>query len=255
MRRCLDIDAAEEWGPIYEPWFAALAPAAVWKHLFDPDAYGSSEGRVRALALAIAPPRRWKYNWLRAQATEFLKANFTDVACYHSCRVVDAENYLTNGVLKADLDLLDREAEMLFGKSPELQKAILAARHNGYRAHNHGGAYVFAARSGALYDGDHYRRHGSEYLGRLAGALGPDPMKVLESRGRPAIIKCMIPVAELSASDARFMAIQPIYHKLTVRDPEAPARIYAVPGGFKHAHGIPANRIAIEYVEVEPPSA
>ena len=248
---CLDIDAEDHWGPVYGPWFADLASAEVWNHLYDPEEYANSESRVRSLCRRIAPPRRWKYHWVRSRAVQFMKANYTHVACYHSCRIVDEKSYLTHGLLPSDVDLLDREAETLFGRSNKLRQSIMGARSDGYRAHNHGGVYVFAARSGALHYGGHYRSYGSEYLGRISGALGEAERSILRNRGRGAIVRCVIPIGELLAKDMRFMSMLPLYHKLTVREPVTPPGLYAVQGGFKHSVGIPAVRISIEYIDDE----
>ena len=250
IRRVLDVDSAEEWGPTYEPFFAALAPPELWPHLFDPEEFGSAEGRIRALARAMAPPRRWKYHWLRNECLAFLKANFTHLALYHACRITDPESYLHRGLLASDIAVLNREAERLFGPSEALNQAISGMRLSGYRAHNHGGVYFFFARSGAIYGGDHYLSHGSEYLGRLAGVLGKRELAILAARGRPTLVRCEVELRDIEARHLRYAGTLPLQHRLTVREWPTPPGLYAIPGGFKYPKPLPAAAFTIEYLDI-----
>lgn len=130
-----------------------------------------------------------------------------------------------------------------------MNQAISGMRFSGYRAHNHGGVYFFFARSGAIYGGDHYLSHGSEYLGRLAGALGDRELAILAARGRPALVRCEVELRDIEAWHLRYAGTLPLQHRLTVREWPTPAGLYAIPGGFKHPKPIPAAAFTIEYLD------
>lgn len=247
-RRVLNVDEPASWENFYKPFFHSLASPEIRTHLYDPERFSSAHARLAALAHLAAPPRKRKDKWLRKRALDCLERNFSHCACYHSCRIRDEDSYRRHGLLPADLDLLDRQAENLFGISEALSRAIKTARREGYRAHNQGGVFLFFARSGAAHIGDHYLRHGSEYLACIAGALGPEQSTMLGTQGRPAIVRCELSLTELG-EHARCAAILPLIETLTVRDELAPPGFYAVPGGFKYEGIIPPDRIEIEFVD------
>ena len=143
-------------------------------------------------------------------------------------------------------DLLSR---LLFGDTAELAAAMRDLDSYGVREYNHGKVFFFFARSGAIHIGDHYRESGSELLRGLASRLGGDALARLSARGRPALLRARMPLDLMDASDVSFAAMLPIRHRLMVRDPEKPPRIYALEGGFPYPRAIPPDWLEIEYTE------
>ncbi len=92
---------------------------------------------------------------------------------------------------------------------------------------------------------------GSEYLRVVADALGDGQRAPVEARGRPALIKCIVPNVELHPEVRRSCTSLPLRWKLTRRDPEAPPNFYVLDWGFMHPHPVPPDRISIEYLAAE----
>ena len=248
--RCLDVDRKEEWKGLYEPWFATLTPAATWAHLYDQEHFVSVDSRVNALARAIAPGYEEPYEELRAKARKFLQENFTHMALYHACRIVDRASYERDGLRLSNIDSLNRDAEAIFGPSELLTDAMRTRWKEGYSSYNHGRIGLFFTRSAALIIGDHYLHEGSEYIRTLANLLESGARPKLGKIGRAALVRCILPLEEVSESDLGFACLLPLQAKLTVRDPEAPPWFYVLQGGTMHERPIPAAWISIEY----PPS-
>jgi hypothetical protein len=238
--RALDVDRVDEWGPVFDPFFADLVSPDVWEMLLKDGRHGSAVGREEELHRMVPD--------LRPRVAAFLRRHYTHLDMFHGCRITDEASYMTHGLLPSDTVHLQRVAREVFGDTPALQAAIRDLDGRGYRAHNHGKVYLFFARSGALYVGDHYLEGGSEYLRAIAAQIGEGARDRLKVRGRPAIIPCRLSLTELDPSDVEYAAMLPLRLRLTVRDPEAPARFYAVEGGTSLLCAIPPDRLTIEYL-------
>lgn len=237
----LDVDRIGQWGPTYAPFFAQLADSHFWTELLSSEEYNGVQSRESALTHRVPN--------LRKRATAFLRDHFTHLDLFHGCRIVDEASYLTYGLLPSDTAALLRIAREVFGDSPELAAAIKDLDGSGYRSHNHGKVYLFFARSGVEHIGAHYLESGSEYLRAIASRLPDGARELLQARGRSAIVRCRLALEQLDTSDLSYAAMLPIRQKLTVRDPEAPPRIYAVQGGFAYPRAIPPECLQIEYTE------
>ena len=252
---CLDIDIRATWEGPYSEMFAQFGAASALKEtLADENLINRPQARLERLARKVLRAGASSEDLLRDRVVEFLRSKFTHVNLYHACRIADRGTYEREGLRLSDVNELDRFARAFFGQTPQLDNAIRDLRRLGYGAWNHGKIGLWFARSGAIFGGDHYLAHGSEYLGRLAGCLGPLELERLAARGRPAVIRCKMPIGDLAQSAIRFASILPLQQILTTKDPDAPPIITAIQGATLHTKPIPPSAITIEFLD-ETPSA
>jgi len=251
----MDIDVPLKWSTIYQRLFDELAPSGFWEGLLSSEDFGSIDSRIDALAIHVYPGTRERsYQKLRMRAREFFIANYTHHACYHACRIYEEAGYLDYGLRRCDIDAQNELAAKFFGHSKQLTDAIMKLRQEGYASHNHNHVGLFFARSGAIVIGEGYIRGGSEYLRRLANALGDDSRRLLMVKGRPALIRCELPLADLGDSGIDYAAMLPITYKLMIRDEIRPPIFSAIEGAFMHSADIPSNQITIEYLDAVMPN-
>lgn len=247
---CLDIDIRATWAGPYSEMLAQLgAVSALEEVLADGKLINRPQARLERLARKVLRAGAASEDLLRDRVVEFLRSKFTHVNLYHACRIADRGTYEREGLRLSDINELDRFARAFFGQTPQLDEAIRDLRRQGYDVWNHGKIGLWFARSGAIFGGDHYLAHGSEYLGRLAGCLGPLELERLAACGRPAVIRCEMPIGELAESDIRFASILPLQEMLTSRDPDAPPIINAIQGATLHANPISPVAITIEFLD------
>ena len=247
--RCINIDLIDTWLPLYESFFADLAPPEVWARLLDPDSYSSADANIENLARFLAPHSRNSVNALNERIEIFFRSNFTHVTFYHACRITNPIDYERDGVRCADISEQNRRAEVLWGKSDALMRAISSVRSQGYSRHNHGRVGLWFSRDGAMRYGNGYTGGGSEYLRVVANHLSPEQKALLFTQGRPALIRCMLPLGEVDDSNIRSYSTLPLRWRLTWRDPEAPPGFYALGWAIMCERPIPADQIAIEYLD------
>lgn len=248
-RRSINIDQLETWLPLYEPLFADLAPAEVWTQLLDPQNYSSADSNIEKLVRYVTLHSREPKVGLHARLETFFRANFTHATFYHGCRITDPGDYERDGVRCADIAEQNRRAEILWGKSDTLSRAIASVRARGYSSHNHGRVGLWFSKEGAVQYGTGYTGGGSEYLRVVANELSEEQKSLLFTQGRPALIRCVLPLDEADDSTIRSYSILPLHWRLTRRDPEAPPGFYALGWAIMHGRPIPADQIAIEYLE------
>jgi len=246
---CFDFDDHETWLKFYEPIFDELAPNSVWQQLIDPEDYSSADYNFTKLAEQIAPQGQSSEDWLRGILLKFFKSHFTHAASYHSCRIVDASTFERDGVCGCDIDDQNRIAESLWGRSEALERAISALRVSGYSGHSIGKVGLWFSRQGAISYGDGSYKGGSEYLRLLANKLGSEFEDTLEKRGRPALVRCVLPVEEIGESIMRRFSCLAFLWKLTYFNPDAPPQIYVDDGDFMHPKSVPPENITIEYLD------
>lgn len=248
--RCLDIDTRASWEGPYRGMLADLgATSALEDVLTAAHLINRPEERFSTLAFSALHEAQNANERFRDLLTDFLRRQYTHINLYHSCRIVDRNTYDERGLLPSDVASLDRLAHVLFGDFPKLDEAISELKKTGYASHNQGGIGLWFARSGAIHFGDHYTAYGSEYLKGIAGRLGAEALARLENRGRPAVIRCTLAVANLADSDVRFAAFLPVEELVTSHDPEAPACMRAIGGATMHKSAIPPSAIAIEFLD------
>lgn len=246
--RSIEIDDLRSWEPVYAPFFATLAPSEMWTGWLNPEDYSSADANMEKLAKFMMPSAPKPLARLRDQLDDFYKRNFTHTVFYHACRVADGADYKQHGVRLCDIAELNRQAMALWGNTEKVRLATLspAARQHARSCAAQVGLWY--SRAGAVHYGDGYTTGGSEYLRVVADALGEGQRAPLEARGRPALIKCVVPNVELHPEVLRSCASLPLRWKLTRRDPIAPANFYTLDWAFMHPHPVPPERISIEYL-------
>jgi len=246
--RSIEIDHVESWSPVYAPYFTQLAPAEAWGRWLDPEDYSSAEANIEKLAKFAWPNVPVPVVALRDQLEEFFRRNFTHAVFYHACRVNNPADYERDGLRCCDIAEQNRQAVALWGESEALSMALTCGQARNHAKSCHGKVGLWYSRASAMHYGDGYSHGGSEYLRIVADQFGPGRRAQLESRGRPALIRCMLPLAEIDPLVLRTYSSLPLRWQLTRRDPEAPARLYVLDWGFMHEAPVPSERIKIEYL-------
>lgn len=120
------------------------------------------------------------------------------IIAFHGTRSNSAADFIEQGIRRADIDVLNLQAEEIFGKSDGLQNAISELHF--CKSHDHGKVFLSLTKNACLKDHPHYMQHGSEHLAGIAIRLGQ--ITKLEARGKPLIVECLIPTNILESESA-----------------------------------------------------
>jgi hypothetical protein len=247
--RSIEIDDLSTWEPVYAPYFATLARPEEWKRWLDPEDYSSADTNAEKLARFLAPSAPKPLKQLRDQLEEFYRQNFTHAVFYHACRITDPAEYERDGLRRCDIAELKRQALALWGDTKEVRMALAGPSTRSHADSCRDKVGLWYSRDGAAHYGDHYTKGGSEFLRVVSNALGPEYRAKLEAQGRPALVRCVVPLAELHPEVVRTCSYLPLKWKLTWRNPDAPVGFYALDWAFMHEHPVSPDRISIEYLD------
>ncbi len=137
----------------------------------------------------------------RENVVTWLRDNFNSVIAYHACRPVNLKTYLTNGIYPLDVNSTIKKAEELIKSLPysveyDFSELILSAKGDSDSL-----VYVVLDKNDFITLCPHYLIYGSEFLLSLVQQVNPSLKRKLKDIGIPTIIKCQIPLIEVSDRD------------------------------------------------------
>jgi hypothetical protein len=115
-----------------------------------------------------------------------LANHYKFIVAFHGTRWTSATDFIEQGIKLADIDALNLQAEILFGKSDELQKAITELLF--CKQYDHGKVFLALTKKAA------------NISRRLRFAFGK--IDVLKVRGKPLTVECLIPTNILDSESA-----------------------------------------------------
>ena len=141
---------------------------------------------------------------LQKEAVGILCTRYSYVMAYHGCRVRDTVSYTSRGILQSNPACLATMARELFCGIDGFDDALRDLTQQwgsgqSYAQWNHG-------KVGLLLSGERARSErcgfagGSEFMRAIANRLGKEAKRRFVQTGRPALIKCKIPVDWLDMS-------------------------------------------------------
>lgn len=130
---------------------------------------------------------------LQCDCETLFRKEYDYVTAYHACRTNDPEQFRRFGLLMASQERLEEKAREIFDGMGGLEKAISEAKSY-FKAYA-GSVHMYISAQFASID---YLDKGSMYLRKVAAKLGGEER--LERQGKPAFVKCKLPLSWLRGS-------------------------------------------------------
>lgn len=191
MTDALDLDSSSSWHRNFKDFLYA---EETWRNVQEKLAMGEDlfNEFLAQITYSEESVRDDLARHLRSVARAILKSRHSHVTGYHGCRPRDRDSYSENGILPSDTSALISEARSIFSNFPGLEDALQDICRE-YINHNEGRVGLLLSEVYSRSNNCKYKE-GSELIRSVAFRLGTEAESLYASKGKPTVIKCIIPV-------------------------------------------------------------